>query len=189
MRSTRRVRIRAIQRYTTVPSPYERKHAEGFITFAQSRWAEGLEATWAIREGDTLAGMVGLQRHLPRRKRRDSATGWRPSARGRGLLTEACRAGDRLGFRRGAGCSGSSGAPSSATSAQRGPRARSASATRARCAARWPTPSAATTAGSPGCCRTTTGCRSPGRSSRTEPPDGPARRPHVDAAWEDGGHA
>ena len=28
--------------------------------FAQDRWSEGVEATWAIREGETLAGMIGL---------------------------------------------------------------------------------------------------------------------------------
>ena len=49
-----------IQRYTTVPSPYERQHAAGFIPFARDRWSEGVEATWAIRDGDSLAGMIGL---------------------------------------------------------------------------------------------------------------------------------
>lgn len=78
----------AIQRFTTVPSPYERQHAEGFITYAAQRWDDGLEATWTIREAGTLAGMIGLNGITP------SGSGeigyWMtPAARGRGLLTEA----------------------------------------------------------------------------------------------------
>jgi RimJ/RimL family protein N-acetyltransferase len=79
-----------IQRYTTVPSPYLREHAEGFVAAVPGRWAEGIEATWAVRDGDTLAGMLGLHR----------LTGGTPeigywmarNARGRGLLTEAAGA-------------------------------------------------------------------------------------------------
>ena len=81
----------AIQRYTTVPSPYERQHAEGFITFAHTRWAEGVEATWALREGGELAGMVGLH-GITFGGSGELGYWMAPSARGRGLLTEACRA-------------------------------------------------------------------------------------------------
>ena len=86
-----------IQRYTTVPSPYERRHAEGFIELASSRWADAVEATWAMREGDSLAGMVGLHRI------HDGGTGeigyWMaPGSRGQGLLTEAGRAVIDWGF-------------------------------------------------------------------------------------------
>jgi RimJ/RimL family protein N-acetyltransferase len=81
----------AIQRYTTVPSPYERSHAEGFITRAHTRWAEGVEATWALREDETLAGMVGL--HGITYGGSGELGYWMAApARGRGLLTEACRA-------------------------------------------------------------------------------------------------
>jgi RimJ/RimL family protein N-acetyltransferase len=79
-----------IQRYTTVPAPYELAHAEGFIEFARTRWAEGVEATWAIREAGRLAGMIGLHGISP------GGSGelgyWLASdARGRGLLAEAAR--------------------------------------------------------------------------------------------------
>ncbi|WP_454119528.1 GNAT family N-acetyltransferase [Microbacterium lacticum] len=50
------------QRYTTVPSPYERRHAEEFIPRVADQWAEGVHLTWAIREGDVLAGTVGPYR-------------------------------------------------------------------------------------------------------------------------------
>jgi RimJ/RimL family protein N-acetyltransferase len=86
-----------IQRYTTVPSPYARQHAEGFIPFAQSRWREGVEATWAIREGETLAGMVGL--HGISLGGAGELGYWMAAPlRRRGLLTEAARAVIDWGF-------------------------------------------------------------------------------------------
>ena len=85
-----------IQRYTTVPSPYERSHAEGFVPHVAKSWAEGTELTWAIREGETLAGLIGLYRI-------GGGAGeigyWMaPGSRGRGLLTEAARAVVDWGF-------------------------------------------------------------------------------------------
>ena len=79
-----------LQRYTTVPSPYTREHAEGFIEKSRGWWESGSEATWAIRDGDTLVGMIGLHRL-------GDGTGeigyWMAApARGRGLLTEAAHA-------------------------------------------------------------------------------------------------
>lgn len=87
----------AIQRYTTVPSPYERQHAEGFIPFARSRWTEGVEATWALREDGTLAGMVGLH-GITLGGSGEIGYWMAPTARGRGLLTEAARAVIDWGF-------------------------------------------------------------------------------------------
>ncbi len=80
-----------LQRYTTVPSPYERQHAEGFIGYAATRWQDDLEATWAIREGDALVGMIGLNGITPAGA---GEIGYWMAAphRGRGLLTEAARA-------------------------------------------------------------------------------------------------
>lgn len=80
----------AIRRYTTVPSPYERRDAEEFIDRVAKNWADGVEQTWAIRDGDVLAGMIGLYRQ---------GTGaaelgyWMaPASRERGFGTEAARA-------------------------------------------------------------------------------------------------
>ena len=85
-----------LQRYTTVPSPYTREHAEGFIEKSRGWWESGSEATWAIRDGDTLVGMIGLHRLV-------DGTGeigyWMAApARGRGLLTEAAHAVIDWGF-------------------------------------------------------------------------------------------
>lgn len=81
----------AIQRYTTVPSPYERQHAEGFITFATQRWADTVEATWAIREAGALVGMVGIN-GITRGGSGELGYWMARTARGRGLLTEAATA-------------------------------------------------------------------------------------------------
>jgi RimJ/RimL family protein N-acetyltransferase len=85
-----------IQRYTTVPSPYLRVHAEQFASSAAGRWTDGVNLDWAIRYEGALAGMIGLYRvgggsaelgyWLVR------------SHRGRGLLTEAAGAVIEWGF-------------------------------------------------------------------------------------------
>ncbi len=87
----------AIQRYTTVPSPYQRSDAEGFVPFARTRWTEGVEATWAIRDGDTLAGMIGIHR-LSLGGTGEIGYWMAPGSRGRGLLAEAARATVDWGF-------------------------------------------------------------------------------------------
>ena len=76
-----------IPRYTTVPSPYARSDAEGFVRHIAEGWANGAEVTWAIRDGETLAGVVGLYRIA----NGSGELGYWVAAgsRGRGLLTEA----------------------------------------------------------------------------------------------------
>ncbi len=79
-----------IQRFTTVPSPYERSHAEGFVRKAAGWWDAGTEATWAVRHDGRLIGMIGLHRLA-------AGSGelgyWMTAdARGRGLVVEAARA-------------------------------------------------------------------------------------------------
>lgn len=79
-----------IQRFTTVPSPYQRADAEGFVELVASWWEAVTETTWAIRHEGELVGMVGLHRL----GKGDGEIGYwmAPSARGRGLLTEASTA-------------------------------------------------------------------------------------------------
>jgi len=85
-----------IQRYTTVPSPYRREDAEDFVAKAARWWADGAQTNWAIRDGDALAGMVGL--HDIGRGNASIGYWMAPSSRGRGLLTEAARAVVDWGF-------------------------------------------------------------------------------------------
>lgn len=85
-----------IQRYTTVPSPYLREHAEQFTASAAERWDAGVNLDWAIRDGDAVVGMIGLYRV-------GGGTGeigyWLDRrARGAGLLTEAAGAVVDWGF-------------------------------------------------------------------------------------------
>lgn len=52
-----------VQEWTTVPSPYRREDAEGFVGgYVHDGWAKGTACTWAVRDAadDTLVGMVGL---------------------------------------------------------------------------------------------------------------------------------
>lgn len=86
----------AIQRFTTVPSPYLPADAETFVELARRWWAEGPEATWAIRLDDRLVGMAGLAK-LP--SGAPEIGYWvSASVRGRGVATEAARAVVDWGF-------------------------------------------------------------------------------------------
>lgn len=87
---------RDIQRYTTVPSPYEREHAADFVAKSAEWWDAGSEATWAIRLNGALTGMVGLHRL-------GNGSGeigyWvAPAYRKKRILTEACHAVIDWGF-------------------------------------------------------------------------------------------
>jgi len=79
----------AIQRFTTVPSPYLAQDAETFVKRTRGWWADGSEATWAIRLAGRLVGMVGLAK-LPSG---GPEIGYWVSAsvRGQGVATEAAR--------------------------------------------------------------------------------------------------
>lgn len=49
----------AIARWTTVPSPYTRDHADAFIRLTAGWWAEDAEYTWAIRRRRARAAATG----------------------------------------------------------------------------------------------------------------------------------
>ena len=97
-----------IQRWTTVPSPYLREHAEGFVsTMVPHGWKQETAFTWAVREqvdvrpGDPeppVLGMVDIRVDDGPPGQRSGEFGFwtAPEARGRGLMTEA--AGLVVGF-------------------------------------------------------------------------------------------
>ncbi len=51
-----------VQEWTTVPSPYTRADAEGFLAIVAAGWAEGTQWHWGVRDAatGTLRGMIGL---------------------------------------------------------------------------------------------------------------------------------
>jgi RimJ/RimL family protein N-acetyltransferase len=79
-----------IRRFTTVPSPYRRSDAEAFVALVAGWWATDVEYTWAIRDGASLVGMIGL--HAIRDGAAEIGYWMAPAGRGRGLLTEAANA-------------------------------------------------------------------------------------------------
>ena len=89
-----------IARYTTVPSPYRRADAEGFVRdHVPTGWERGTGCVWAIRsvnEPDALLGMIGIEGIA------DGAAElgfWlAPAARGHGYVDEAVAAVLDFGF-------------------------------------------------------------------------------------------
>jgi RimJ/RimL family protein N-acetyltransferase len=86
-----------IQRYTPVPSPYERRHAEDFVPRVAADWQSEAHVSWAMREGSVLAGMIGLYR-LDGRGSGELGYWVSPWSRRRGLSVEAARAVIDWGF-------------------------------------------------------------------------------------------
>lgn len=90
----------AISRWTTVPSPYTRDDADGFIAATHRWWRDEIEPAWAIRRRDrdgvgALLGMVSMRlRAQPNRAPANGMIGYWMSApaRGHGYLTEAAQA-------------------------------------------------------------------------------------------------
>lgn len=80
-----------VPRWTTVPSPYTRAHAEEFVAKAAAWWDEQSELTWGIRRDGEWIGMIGLHRVSPGGA---AEIGFWMSApaRGHGYLSEAAGA-------------------------------------------------------------------------------------------------
>ena len=80
-----------VPRWTTLPSPYERAHAEQFIAKAAEWWDAETELTWGIRADDRWVGMLGLHR-VERGGSAEIGYWMGAPSRGQGYLTEAARA-------------------------------------------------------------------------------------------------
>lgn len=89
-----------IPRWTTVPSPYTREHAEDFVKLVEGWWDEGKETVWAIFADDILVGMIGLHDIETHPAGAHAEIGFwvTASARGRGYIVEAARAVIDWGF-------------------------------------------------------------------------------------------
>ncbi len=84
-----------VPRWTTLPSPYGRAHAEEFLQKSARGWLDGTELTWAIRHRGAWIGMVGLhaiEQHPVAGGCAELGYWMAAPARGHGYLTEAARA-------------------------------------------------------------------------------------------------
>ncbi|PJJ74378.1 RimJ/RimL family protein N-acetyltransferase [Sediminihabitans luteus] len=90
---TRACRTPEIQRWTVVPSPYERADAVRFVDeLCTQAWAQDTAYTWAVRDpGDeaSVLGMVGLHVDPATPAAPSAEIGYwlAPEARGRGLMS------------------------------------------------------------------------------------------------------
>ncbi|NUP46779.1 MAG: GNAT family N-acetyltransferase [Catenulispora sp.] len=95
-----------IQRWTTIPTPYEVGDAEWFVReFTPKGFADGDEATFAavVKATGQIAGAIGIggiAKHTEGRGVRTAEIGYwaNPETRGRGYVTEAVREVVRWGF-------------------------------------------------------------------------------------------
>lgn len=84
-----------ISRWTRIPWPYERVHAEEFVGRQRELEAAGTDAALAITEGGALLGCIGLHRlgadMQPRAASQPNEVGYwlHRDARGRGLATRS----------------------------------------------------------------------------------------------------
>jgi RimJ/RimL family protein N-acetyltransferase len=88
-------------RWTTVPHPYRREHAEGFVhTYGPGVWLRGAGAVFAIGDPDTdaYAGLMELRLHPTRPALADVGFVVPPHARGRGFAAAALSAVCAWGF-------------------------------------------------------------------------------------------
>ncbi len=86
-----------VPRWTTLPTPYHRSHAEDFIAKAAGWWEEQSELTWGIRVDGAWVGMVGLHR-VGADGAAEIGYWMAAAARGHGYVTEAARAVIDFGF-------------------------------------------------------------------------------------------
>lgn len=80
-----------IARWTAVPSPYTRAHAESFCAQTVQEWRMGLSLTWGIR--DPTAGLMGMITLISRGDGNWEIGYWMGSSfRGKGLMVTAVNA-------------------------------------------------------------------------------------------------
>lgn len=86
-----------IQRFTTVPSPYTREHAAGFVDLVTVGWTTNTAAHWGIRAENEFLGVISIDR-IDGRGQGELGYWLAPAFRGHGYLLEASRAVLEWGF-------------------------------------------------------------------------------------------
>jgi RimJ/RimL family protein N-acetyltransferase len=89
-----------VQRWTQVPIPYERHHAEDFVgRYVPEEWATGGELVWAVCDAATGEPLASVGLHPARPEGVREIGFWcLPEARGRGVVPEAVSAVARWAF-------------------------------------------------------------------------------------------
>src|SRR5699024_3210081 len=89
-----------IPRWTTVPSPYTRADAEGFVELIAQWWADESQTIWGIYADGTLVGVVGLHHITAHDAGGSTELGYwaTAAARRQGFMVEASRAVIEWGF-------------------------------------------------------------------------------------------
>lgn len=89
-----------IPRWTTVPSPYGRADAEGYVRLIGEWWADGSQTIWCAYRDGALVASIGLHHITPHPTGGHAELGYwvTASARGNGYLVEAARAVVDWGF-------------------------------------------------------------------------------------------
>jgi RimJ/RimL family protein N-acetyltransferase len=88
-----------IQRWTTIPAPYRREHAQSFTEqVVPDGWANGSMFTWGVflPEGEELVGMLSITLHAPGTA--EIGFWGTKGHRGNGYLTEATRTASHWAF-------------------------------------------------------------------------------------------
>jgi RimJ/RimL family protein N-acetyltransferase len=88
-----------IRRWTTIPSPYARQHAEQFIgRLVPDGWRDDTEYAFAVRRGDDGPLVAAVSLHHPRAGTWEVGYWTAKEHRGRGYMTEAVTALTRFAF-------------------------------------------------------------------------------------------
>ncbi|MFJ2651948.1 GNAT family N-acetyltransferase [Streptomyces sp. NPDC087420] len=92
----------AIRRWTTIPSPYARRHAEQFVgRLVPDGWRDDTEYTFAVRRGESALGgplVAAVSLHHPRAGTWEIGYWTAKEHRGHGYMTEAVTALTRFAF-------------------------------------------------------------------------------------------
>jgi RimJ/RimL family protein N-acetyltransferase len=89
-----------VQRWTQVPVPYERAHAEDFVgRYVPEQWAADGELVWGVFDATTMEALATVGLHPARSAGVREVGFWAlPEARGTGVVTEALGAVARWAF-------------------------------------------------------------------------------------------
>ncbi|MFF5569041.1 GNAT family N-acetyltransferase [Streptomyces sp. NPDC012623] len=88
-----------IQRWTTMPSPYERRHAQDFVErMVPDGWRGDTAYTFAVQPRDGAEVIASVALHLPRSGSWEVGYWTARRHRGHGYMTEAVRAVSRWAF-------------------------------------------------------------------------------------------